>query len=756
MTESTTNTVFEELVALLEQNKLTELGSLLTSSGVDVNTKIEGGLSLLTIAIIVNDKAIETLHQHGAVISNDSNEFISPVLLASLIGKTPVVEKLLTLYPEQQQYIENEHGILQTALRNYNRELVNKLYKFIDNAQEKYQYTALHQAVETHDQAQLKVLLEGEAKALLNQKDFFGYTALHLAVMNQEPLMLELLLNSGADKHILLPNNLTALDMAIQKANPSLISLLMNTPLVNSEHDDVSDQRPVISTQTLREMLSNSENKSALNLKELLEKNGYSPLLKECNVSKLKAEFSYVDLNEMSFKDCQFYGRNINTNLKAHFDNCTFQKFEGDFFSFLPGTTIKNSIFEDAIFKNAHFDNVKFDNNNFFYTAFKNTSFDNVAFSHNNFYGAQLWNVTLDNSTAVDVNFVQSSFNQVNGQTMGEIATHTAPVIGIFGEITQLSILTKPGFMAAEPYMRIKQAGASPHLISQYEIFAKLSVSDLDNEVATQLQDLSTKPSNESIVQHVLHAPTPAIEQLNSLAKSYAEKLDALWIPGGPDIHPAFYGKEIPQGESFSFYDDMFEFALLDQMLAQGKPVLGVCHGAQLINVYYGGTLLQDVPGHNGVVQPVNFINHEGPLASAVKGDTVWGLSAHHQAMDIVAEPLTKVAEYNGITKAAQGKTEPVFLVQFHPEYLLDDNNANILNSFFDKTKENLALRNADLKSAQTINLCDVISNVHPLFADDLPTKQCVLNNAPRETAICFNQHCDLSHILEQAQVIAA
>src|SRR5690349_21654646 len=110
MSEHALNRLEKRLVALLEQNKIDEFNKLLSSHDFDVNTTFEDGITLLHFAIIINEKAIDSLHQRGAVISNDSSQFISPIILASLVGKPQVVEKLLTLYPEQQQYITEENG----------------------------------------------------------------------------------------------------------------------------------------------------------------------------------------------------------------------------------------------------------------------------------------------------------------------------------------------------------------------------------------------------------------------------------------------------------------------------------------------------------------------------------------------------------------------------------------------------------------------------------------------------------------------
>ena len=76
-----------------------------------------------------------------------------------------------------------------------------------------------------------------------------------------------------------------------------------------------------------------------------------------------------------------------------------------------------------------------------------------------------------------------------------------------------------------------------------------------------------------------------------------AEKLDGLLITGGQDVDPALYGEE-PHEKlgSLSRLRDKMETKLTDAFLKADKPVLGICRGMQFLNVYFGGTLYQDIP----------------------------------------------------------------------------------------------------------------------------------------------------------------
>lgn len=75
-----------------------------------------------------------------------------------------------------------------------------------------------------------------------------------------------------------------------------------------------------------------------------------------------------------------------------------------------------------------------------------------------------------------------------------------------------------------------------------------------------------------------------------------AADADALLLPGGGDIDPAYYGEAINGSQQIDRELDQLQFSALDAFVRNGKPVLGICRGHQVINVYFGGTLIQHLP----------------------------------------------------------------------------------------------------------------------------------------------------------------
>jgi putative glutamine amidotransferase len=129
------------------------------------------------------------------------------------------------------------------------------------------------------------------------------------------------------------------------------------------------------------------------------------------------------------------------------------------------------------------------------------------------------------------------------------------------------------------------------------------------------------------------------------------DRLDGLILAGGADVDPGSYGAA-PHPETGRTWPerDHFEIALARHALERDLPMLGVCRGAQILNVARGGTLVQhlpELPGHpDHRKAPGTFGEHEvrldpGSLAArAADGEAVTVKSHHHQGIDRLGEGL--------------------------------------------------------------------------------------------------------------------
>jgi gamma-glutamyl-gamma-aminobutyrate hydrolase PuuD len=159
--------------------------------------------------------------------------------------------------------------------------------------------------------------------------------------------------------------------------------------------------------------------------------------------------------------------------------------------------------------------------------------------------------------------------------------------------------------------------------------------------------------------------------------------VSGLLLCGGDDIEPSYYGAERDPraGGSHPERDEM-EMAVLRHALDQGMPVLGICRGMQVINVAFGGSLLQDFAGHcnaePGAESP--SIRHEVYVSPGSKLGAIMGGGAiyktnslHHQGlMEAQRAPGLRASAYHPVDGVIEGLESPdhrwLIGVQCHPE----------------------------------------------------------------------------------------
>lgn len=165
------------------------------------------------------------------------------------------------------------------------------------------------------------------------------------------------------------------------------------------------------------------------------------------------------------------------------------------------------------------------------------------------------------------------------------------------------------------------------------------------------------------------------------------DRLDGLILSGGGDVNPSLYHGL--HHETIYMVDperDQSEIALVKQFIATDLPCLGICRGAQVVNVALGGSLIEHLPDVVGErvahrVPPRNRTNHPvrlepGSRLAAIVGQTeVTTASWHHQAIRQVAPGLKVVAHApDGTIEAVEMPAHPwLIAVQWHPELTAAD-----------------------------------------------------------------------------------
>lgn len=183
------------------------------------------------------------------------------------------------------------------------------------------------------------------------------------------------------------------------------------------------------------------------------------------------------------------------------------------------------------------------------------------------------------------------------------------------------------------------------------------------------------------------------------------KKCDGVILSGGEDVHPRYYNKPeyVELCHEIDEQRDSFEWKVLDYTEKNKIPVLGICRGLQMANVFYGGTLLPHIPAfgkfdhsktgpldryHTVQVDPNSQLNTIVGASSGVIN------SAHHQGADrlgrgLVANALSADCVVEGMER--EDRDLPFLqLVQWHPERMKDPGSAfslNLKRKFLDACK---------------------------------------------------------------------
>ncbi len=151
---------------------------------------------------------------------------------------------------------------------------------------------------------------------------------------------------------------------------------------------------------------------------------------------------------------------------------------------------------------------------------------------------------------------------------------------------------------------------------------------------------------------------------------------NGLILGGGPDLHPKYYAEEINGSKNIDMARDEAELLLAEAFINAGKPVMGICRGAQLLNVYFGGTLFQHIDSAGLHCSEKDFdlvhtlVSKEESLVYSLYGKEFLANSFHHQAVKLLGKELkiTAVEKETGVVEAFEHTALPVLGFQWHPE----------------------------------------------------------------------------------------
>ncbi|MDW3217255.1 MAG: gamma-glutamyl-gamma-aminobutyrate hydrolase family protein [Acidimicrobiales bacterium] len=185
---------------------------------------------------------------------------------------------------------------------------------------------------------------------------------------------------------------------------------------------------------------------------------------------------------------------------------------------------------------------------------------------------------------------------------------------------------------------------------------------------------------------------------------------DALLISGGQDMDPATYGQDNTSSWKVRRESDDFDLEITRRAVERDIPVLGICRGAQVVNVALGGDLAQEVQEEGSAAHPTyremaptpRLHRHdvdvvEGSRLAALYGDGPLAVnSLHHQAIGAVADRLVVTARSDdGVVEAVEGAPGSgldLLAVQWHPEMLAGERGGELFADLVERARARVTM----------------------------------------------------------------
>jgi len=426
--------------------------------------------------------------------------------------------------------------------------------------------------------------------------------------------------------------------------------------------------------QLISEDTAHTDPNQKINVEDFFKDQGFSSYLDDLT---LGGKYENLRISNLLFRNCIWIQAEFSECIieNTSFRNCDMHNFRA-----------LNSIFHNTSWIDTKLTDATFYNTLIYRSAFVHCDLSQTCFAESIIYRVQIFGCRLletnffsssaDLSSIVDSDLTDTLLLDLKNQFHIEGGTPhkiTRPVIGITWNHQE-----------NQEYAYLE----SDALIDNKAIVLKFDYNPrgvdekvLESEVQSILAGIKKFPNPDglSIPDELLKrsAADSQIGKLKSIAQKISLNVDGMLISGGYDVEPEFYGKEreytFPEK---NYIRSMFEFALIEKAIHLDKTLMGICRGAQMINVFQGGTLKQHIDGHNGVLHMLELDpSRHDPSAETMRAiigeDRIIGISCHHQTMDRIGKDLEMVLEYDKVPKALLGTKGTIILSQFHPEYYI-------------------------------------------------------------------------------------
>ncbi len=173
----------------------------------------------------------------------------------------------------------------------------------------------------------------------------------------------------------------------------------------------------------------------------------------------------------------------------------------------------------------------------------------------------------------------------------------------------------------------------------------------------------------------------------DKILEKYLLSVEGVLLTGGVDIDPGLYNeKNTGLSHTVCKQRDRAEMYIIDRALKKGLPILGICRGLQILNVFFGGTLYQDIQNqyntgiiHSNPIKKIDELHHEvnidpeSHIGRLFREGRAMVNSRHHQGVKRAGAGLSISAiSDDGIIEAFENSDRSVVAVQWHPENITD------------------------------------------------------------------------------------
>lgn len=386
------------------------------------------------------------------------------------------------------------------------------------------------------------------------------------------------------------------------------------------------------------------------------------------NESYNKFRFTNCEFTEMTFKKCTFND--------VKFTDCTLDE------TFFWNCDLKNISFINSVFEY---------HSMFFGSNLSHVTFNNCDLTRLNFTDAHLYKTNFEKSEMTETCFLGSSVKackikdcyltdtlfcgtekefKISGGTPHKI---TKPVVGILWDHTDPQTYASFGFTG------LVKGKAIPLKID-YRLF-EIDQNALETQVDNEILKIRQMNRHEylSIGDQMLNSVSSnsEIAKISHKAHQAIKFCNGIYLPGGEDIAEQFYKLDSQAFDKSDYARSVLESVILKEAFSKDLPILAICRGAQMLNVYHGGTLHHELDGHGGVVHEFQFDAtvpqdiYEMTKTLTGNDPKFMGLSAHSQGCDKIGQGLhVTMRSDDGLPECLISSNRQAIGTQFHPEYI--------------------------------------------------------------------------------------